>query len=156
MATRYSRRVRVSAKAVIIRDDHLLVAVHRDERGEYYLLPGGGQEPFESLHDALRRECLEEIAARVEVGELLFVRDYIARNHEFADDDPETHQVEIMFACHVPDDYVPQSGAIPDPRQHGVVWLPLAALPSVRLYPAALKAVLAESGSTPAYLGDVN
>jgi 8-oxo-dGTP diphosphatase len=148
--------VRVSAKAVIIRDDHLLVTAHRDESGEYYLLPGGGQERFESLHDALRRECLEEIAARVEVGELLFVRDYIARNHEFAADDPQTQQVEIMFACRVPDDYIPRSGAIPDPRQHGVVWLPLTALPSVRLYPAALKPVLARSDRTPAYLGDVN
>src|SRR5690606_18703491 len=38
------RYVRVSAKAVIIRADHLLVTAHRDERGEYYLLPGGGQE----------------------------------------------------------------------------------------------------------------
>src|SRR5262245_56058956 len=55
---RYSAAmIRVSAKAVIVRDDKLLVIAHRDADGEYFLLPGGGQERFESLHDALRREC---------------------------------------------------------------------------------------------------
>ena len=140
---------------MIIRDELLLVTVHRDDQGEYYLLPGGGQERFEPLHDTLRRECREEIAADVEVGELLFVRDYIARNHEFAATD-DAHQVEIMFACRVADDYVPQSGANPDPRQHGATWLPLAALATVRLYPAALKPLLAARATTPIYLGDVN
>lgn len=140
---------------MIIRDEQLLVTVHRDDQGDYYLLPGGGQERFEPLHDTLRRECREEIAADIEVGELLFVRDYIGRNHEFAATD-DAHQVEIMFACRVPDDYVPQSGAIPDPRQHGATWLPLATLASARLYPAALKPLLVARSKTPMYLGDVN
>lgn len=146
---------RISAKAVIIRDGNLLVTAHRDADGEYYLLPGGGQEQFEPLHETLRRECREEIAADVEVGELLFVRDYIARNHEFAATD-DAHQVEIMFACRVAADYVPKSGAVPDPRQHGATWISLAALPSLRLYPAALKPLLAARATTPIYLGDVN
>jgi len=37
--------VRVSAKAVIIRDRRILVIAHRDDDGEYYVLPRGGQEP---------------------------------------------------------------------------------------------------------------
>ncbi len=40
---------RVSAKAVIVRDDQLIVIVKRDAGGEYYALPGGGQEDFETL-----------------------------------------------------------------------------------------------------------
>ena len=148
--------IRVSAKAVIIRDGKLLVLAHRDEQGEYYTLPGGGQEPFEPLDEAVRRECMEEIATSVEVGELLFVRDYIARNHEFAAQEPETHAVEIMFACRVPEDYVPASGTVPDPAQHGVVWIPLDELESRRLYPAALKAVLAARTLRAQYIGDAN
>jgi len=103
---------RVSAKAVIIRDDKLLVIVKRDNQGDYFLLPGGGQDMFESLHATLRRECLEEIAAEVEPGDLLFVRDYIARNHEFAAEEPETHQLDLMFACTVPADYEPGVGHV--------------------------------------------
>ena len=140
---------------MIIRDDQLLVLAHRDDQGEYFTLPGGGVEQYEPLHEALRRECREEIAADIEVGELLFVRDYIARNHEFAATD-DAHQVELMFACRVRDDYVPRSGAVPDPRQHGATWLPLAALRTVRLYPAALKPLLVARTKPAVYLGDVN
>jgi hypothetical protein len=48
---------RKSAKAVIVRDEKLLVIVKRGAEGEYFVLPGGGQEHLESLPDALRREC---------------------------------------------------------------------------------------------------
>jgi ADP-ribose pyrophosphatase YjhB (NUDIX family) len=148
--------IRVSAKAVIIRDDKLLVIACHDSAGDFYLLPGGGQDKFESLADAVRRECREEIATDVEVGDVLFVRDYIGRNHEFADTEQETHAVEVMFACRVPDDYTPTRGAVPDPWQHGVTWIALDELPRVRLYPAALSAVLAARTSVARYLGDVN
>lgn len=148
---------RISAKAVIIRDHQLLVIVKRGPEGEYYILPGGGQHLFETLEDAVKRECLEELGVDVQVGELLFVRDYIARNHEFADQDPDVHQVEIMFACRVPDEYVPRMGSAPDTDQSGAAWLPVRELASARLYPAALKRVLADGGGTmQAYLGDVN
>src|SRR5687767_12903490 len=125
--------IRVSAKAVIVRDGKLLVIACRDSAGEFYMLPGGGQDKFESLPEALRRECREEIGTDVEVGELLFVRDYIGRNHEFAGSEQETHAVEIMFACSVPDDYVPTTGNVPDPAQFAVAWIALDELARLRL-----------------------
>src|SRR3569832_452652 len=115
---------RESAKAVIIRDDKLLVIVKRDRQGEYFLLPGGGQDTIESLLATLRRECLEEIAAEVEPGDLLFVRAYIARTHEYAAAEPEAHQLDLMFACAVPAYYEPGSGQVPDNALTGVRWLP--------------------------------
>jgi ADP-ribose pyrophosphatase YjhB (NUDIX family) len=145
---------RISAKAIIIRDRRLLVVVHRDADGAWYSLPGGGQEPFETLPDALRRECLEEIDAVVEVGELLHVRDYIGRHHEFADADRDVHQVELMFAASVPGDYTPRIGAGADSNQVSTSWLPLDALATARLFPAALKAALVTGA--PVYLGAVN
>src|SRR5262245_52087484 len=134
---------RNAVKAVIIRDEQLLVIVKRDPDGEYFILPGGGQEHCESMPEALRRECMEEIGARVEVGELLFVRDYIGRNHEFAAEQPDVHQVELIFACRVPDGYTPRMGDAPDPGEVDVRWLPIATLAGARLYPAALKVALA-------------
>jgi 8-oxo-dGTP diphosphatase len=145
---------RISAKAIIVRDGQLLVIVHRDADGEWYSLPGGGQESFETLPDAVRRECLEEIGAVVEVGELLHVRDYIGRHHEFADADADAHQVELMFAVSVPDDYTPRIGTGPDTGQIGTRWLALDELATARLFPAALKAALVTGA--PVYLGDVN
>jgi ADP-ribose pyrophosphatase YjhB (NUDIX family) len=155
------KAIRNSAKAIIIRDRRLLVIGKRDRDGLYYLLPGGGQLPGETFHDAVRRECREEIDAAVEVGPLLFIREYIGRNHEFAQTDGDTHQIEFMFACEVGGDYVEaHAGHEPDTGQQGVYWLELDHLMEHRLYPMALRRRLAAmprgSAADEVYLGDIN
>ncbi len=150
--------IRVAPKAIIIEDDRLL-AIHLAHRnGDWYGLPGGGQEPGETMHEALRRECLEEIGVEVEIHDILFVRDYLFGNHEFAEDDPDTHQVEVMFECTLVGGEHPKVSITPDTDQLGVAWLDLAQLHRYRLYPKVL-ADLLKNGipSGPArYLGDVN
>ncbi|MDQ3702543.1 MAG: NUDIX domain-containing protein [Chloroflexota bacterium] len=157
------RPIRVAAKAVIIRDGKLLVTRNVDDEGEWYILPGGGQEPGETLPEALQRECREEIGVDVDVRELLYVRDYIGRHHEFAAQDGAAHGLELMFACTIRPGQVPRNGPLPDGPQVGVAWLNLAELARHRLYPQALKRVLTapERNGTPdgphgVYLGDVN
>lgn len=150
--------VRNSAKAIIIRDGCILLIRNRDADGDWYILPGGGQNHGETLHDALRRECREEIGSDVQVGELKLIREYIGRNHEFADHDGAMHQVEFMFECRIDEAYTPGSGHTPDTYQTGVAWLPLADLGRFRLYPKVLIALLGnglrDTGCV--YLGDVN
>ena len=148
--------VRLSVKAIIIQDGRLLVLKNQDEAGDWYSLPGGGQDHGETIPAALNRECLEEIGARVTVGRLRFLRDYIASHHEFADTDGGFHQVELMFACELRD--APRAGSLPDGMQTGIAWLALDALGGHRLYPGVLKRLLAaqDSHDTPVYLGDVN
>lgn len=152
------KAIRNSAKALIVRDGTVLCIRKADEQGIYHILPGGGQEHDESLHDALRRECREEIAVEIEVGDLRFVRDYIGRNHEYADVDPHTHAVELMFLCALRPGAEPSNGETPDNGQIGVVWVPRRELVRARLYPIALARVLAADDwtSAPIYLGDVN
>ena len=147
---------RISVKALIIEAGKILLPLHRDDDGEYFILPGGGQEPGESLADALLRECKEELGVDVAVGELLGARDYIAKNHEFAATD-DAHQVELMFRCTRTSDAEPALGTVPDPRQVGVRWIALAQLDHVRFYPRRLARILAANGvHTFGYLGDVN
>lgn len=151
-------RTRNSAKAIIIRDGHLLVTSNVDKDFVWYLLPGGGQQFGETLTEALQRECQEEIGVNVQVGDLQFVREYIGKNHEFADADGESHQVEFMFACEIDAGYEPRNGPAADTYQVEVVWLPLADARLGRLYPRALGALLAEEPATSrvVYIGDVN
>ena len=147
--------VRTSTKAIIIQDEALLVIVGKGETGEeFYYLPGGGQEKFETLEQALKRECLEEIDARVIVGDILFVRDYIARNHEFAAFDPNFHQLDLFFECSLEPGETPQNGSSPDSTQQGVMWLKLIDLETAKLYPQELKTALRSRDRV--YLGDVN
>lgn len=48
------RSVRLSVKAIIIREGRLLVLKCRDEDGVWYALPGGGQVAGETLDEAFK------------------------------------------------------------------------------------------------------
>ncbi len=152
------KHIRNSAKAVIIQENRLLVLRKQDVLSAYAVLPGGGQRKGETLPEALVRECLEEINAPVNVGELLFVRDYIADNHEFAEYSEHLHQVEFYFACTLPQGVELGNGSHPDPGQLEVCWVALNALDEANLYPRQLVPYLAnlQAVNRTVYLGDVN
>ena len=65
--------IRVGAKAVIVRDDMILLVKYDDENGPHYNCPGGGHQSGETVRETLAREVLEETAAEVVVGDLLLV-----------------------------------------------------------------------------------
>lgn len=150
--------IRNSAKAIIISNFQILLTKNEDTFGVFYLLPGGGQEPEENIHEALKRECMEEISSEVLIKDIVFVRDYIGRNHEYAEWDGEMHQIEYMFECELISKNEPASGHIPDNAQIGVEWVDLRKFSEIRIYPSILKRVIHEDGSLEkiVYLGDVN
>lgn len=92
----------------------------KPERGDYLSLPGGKQDPGETLTECVIRECEEEIGATVVVGRLLHVAETFR-------DKPRgrRHQLDVLFACHLPEDYLPQLGVHPDPSQIATAWVPL-------------------------------
>ncbi|KLU58373.1 NUDIX domain-containing protein [Paenibacillus sp. FSL K6-1122] len=149
--------IRNSAKAVIVQDGRLLVIRLEDQYGTAYVFPGGGQEKGEELKDAVARECLEEIGQAVNVGELLHIREYIGKNHEFAEWDADIHQVEFYFACSLIDpEATVFEGSNPDDHQVAVEWIALEELSQIRLYPKTIGELLLQSGSSSIYLGDLN
>lgn len=137
--------IRNSAKALIIRDGCLLVMRMQDERGVFFILPGGGQEPGETLAQAVRRECAEELGARVEVHELRFIREYIG----------PTHQVEFIFRCKLISEPGAADALVPDTGQLGFDWLPLSRLMETLFYPLGLRPLLdgAPAADQAIYLG---
>ncbi|WFA83701.1 NUDIX domain-containing protein [Paenibacillus amylolyticus] len=149
--------IRNSAKAVIVQDGRLLVIRLEDQYGTAYVFPGGGQEKGEELKDAVARECLEEIGQAVNVGELLHIREYIGKNHEFAEWDADIHQVEFYFACSLIDPAATIfEGSNPDDHQVAVEWIALEELSNIRLYPKTIGELLLKSDSSSIYLGDLN
>ena len=84
---------------------------------------------------AVIRECQEEIGRKVEVRDLLHVREYIGSNHEFAEWDSDVHQVEFYFECNLADAGDTFLGHNPDEYQVGVEWIDLSALDDIRVYP---------------------
>jgi 8-oxo-dGTP pyrophosphatase MutT (NUDIX family) len=150
--------IRNSAKALIVDNNKVLAIKLRDKVGFWYTLPGGGQDPGETLVETLKRECFEEIGAEVEIRELRFIREYIGGYHEFAETDGDVHAIEFMFECRLADGAEPGSGIEPDPGQLGVEWLEISRLDKYRLYPLALRPLIGRYGErdAPIYLGDVN
>ena len=150
--------VRVSVKAIVLLDGRILLAKHRDSEGVWYCLPGGGQEHGETVEAALVRECAEETGLRVVPGHLLFVRDYIAAHHEFADEDQGAHQIELMFRCELANEDRDPAMRTGDRMQIGAEWVELSRLREYRFYPKVLAGLLAGGIPTDGavYLGDVN
>ncbi len=150
--------IRNSAKALIVKDGKLLCTKNEDMFGTFYLLPGGGQEKGETLQEALKRECMEEISAEVDIGELKFIREYIGKNHEFKEWDSEIHQVEFIFVCTIKPGSKIGNGIVPDSMQTGVEWLEISNLGACRLYPKTLSTLVSSDGgfSGKIYLGDTN
>ncbi|WP_233516719.1 NUDIX domain-containing protein [Paenibacillus curdlanolyticus] len=148
--------MRMATKAIIRKDDQLLLIKFEDERGVQYGFPGGGQEHGETLHQAIVRECLEEIGQDVEPLALLYVREYIGANHGLSDRESAFHQVECYFECKLLSDRPFDSASVPDTNQIGVEWVPLEQLDDIMLVPQSLGRIIRSGEASPVYVGDIN
>jgi 8-oxo-dGTP diphosphatase len=152
------RTIRTAARAIVICDGKLLAVKMRDRQGVFYILPGGGQKPGETLEQTVRRECMEEVGVAVTVERLLYVREYIGRNHVFSTRHAAFHQVEHVFQCKVDNPHSVCPGSETDNLQVGVSWLALDHIQAIRFYPECLRPFLRPDGCHPPalYLGDCN
>jgi 8-oxo-dGTP pyrophosphatase MutT (NUDIX family) len=152
------RKIRTATRAIIIHENNLLAIKMRDRSGEFYLLPGGGQNHGETLKECLIRECYEELGVQVRVDQLLYMREYIGKNHQFRSIHGTFHQVESVFRCHLSQPDAPFSSIEKDKKQVGIEWLPLAKLSQYPLLPSSIKAYFSSSDFSPpeVYLGDTN
>ncbi len=150
--------VRTAVRAVVIDGGRILAVRLRDRDGDFHLLPGGGQKSGETMHDTLRRECMEELGVSIRIGEFLFVREYIGRNHDFSYRHANFHQVEVVFRCELEGASLLRMGSGRDMRQVGFDWLDLSTLGEQRFFPKVL-ADFVKDGEIVVprhYLGDVN
>ncbi len=64
--------MRISSRAVIFRDNKIVLIYRKRDNMEYYVLPGGGQEEYENKEECIVRECKEELGINVEVIKQLY------------------------------------------------------------------------------------
>jgi 8-oxo-dGTP diphosphatase len=146
--------LRYAAKALIIENERLLCLRKEGDIGKYYVLPGGGQEPGELLAGALVRECLEELGARVEVGRLRFVQEYVGSNHLFKDVHGRMHFVNLYFECRLLEPALTHPLS-PDTGQVGLEWLEISRLGEAAFFPRVLAGRLgSDAEDATVYLGD--
>jgi 8-oxo-dGTP diphosphatase len=93
----YPQRPVLAVSAAIIRDNRVLIVRRAKTPSEgLYTLPGGGVEPGESLHEAIKREVKEEAGITIEPAALAGYREAIERD---ADGKVARHFVIMAFAC---------------------------------------------------------
>ena len=125
---------RLAVRAVILRDDRLLLVNAWKGGTHLWCAPGGGVEVHQSLPDALAREVREETGLIVAVGVPCLV-------NEFHDPEGSFHQVDVFFRCAILSG--DPEGGWEDPE--GVVthrrWVTRGEMGRLRVRPGSLAAV---------------
>jgi len=142
------RKIRNSAKALIIKDGKMLASKINDKGDVFYIMPGGGQDTEELLPDTVKRECAEEMGIVVEPKSLVFVVEGL-HGESF-------HRVDLVFLC----DYIGEiknAEIYGDKNQIGFEWLSIENLMNEPLYPSKLRLQiirLFNNEKTDVYLGN--
>jgi ADP-ribose pyrophosphatase YjhB (NUDIX family) len=148
--------IRSTAKAIILDEHKILLNKCRDKHnGDYYSLPGGGQLTYETLTDAVMRECLEETGYSVKPKRCAALCEEICDSEEFREKFPEyAHKMYHIFICSLNgrDKAVPTET---DDMQIGIEWIELGKLSGVRLLPDLVGTNLQQiiDGASPLFLG---
>ena len=144
------QQTRICAKALVIKDGHVLLSKERGKQGEVlYFMPGGGLEAGELLPETVRRECLEECGLEVNPTALAFVVE--GKWHG-------VHRIDFVFSC----DYVRETGDLGtkwDKCQIGFEWVDIENIANEPLYPRKLRSATLNYHNNKAaevYLGSEN
>ena len=87
------RKFRVSAGAIVIRGDEILLVRAKNSEGKDFLVgPGGGVESDEGINQACIREVQEETGIEVRPCKILFIEDLVWENKRV---------VKVWFLCDV-------------------------------------------------------
>jgi len=148
--------IRSTAKAIIINDKKVLLNKCYDKNhGDYYALPGGGQRQYETLHEALVRECLEETGYTVVPVRFAALCEEICLNEEFRKKYSDyAHKIYHIFVCKLASEDI-QTPTEKDEMQVSCEWVDIDSLQQLRVLPKALGDSINNiiSNTAPVFLG---
>lgn len=150
--------MRSTCKAIVIDNGKILLNKCHDEHyGQYYSLPGGGQETDEFLTEAIIREVLEETGYTVVPERFVGLGEEICLNEEMRKAYPGyIHKMYHIYLCHL-DDVAKAAPTEVDQMQDGSVWIPLEEAEKALIMPEMvrknLKAMV--EGEHPMFLDSV-
>jgi 8-oxo-dGTP pyrophosphatase MutT (NUDIX family) len=141
--------IRTVVKALIIDNGKLLVNKNISTLGDtwpgfpngmvHYDLPGGGQNRYETLVEALRRECLEETGYAVVPDRLAAVFEEISANETVRlHHERHAHRIFFFYICHL----TGEPALAPTEQDFDMVgseWVEIEKVKYLPLYPIPLR-----------------
>ena len=89
------KKIKIKSRGLIFNEEKLLVVKHKES--ENIGLPGGHLEYGEGILDCLKRELFEELGVLPEVGQLLYVNNFLTK---------DTQYIEFFFEIKNSKDYL--------------------------------------------------
>jgi len=131
--------IRSTAKALIVRDGKILLNSCFDSyNGIYYSLPGGGQNQYETMEQALIRECLEETGHKVRIERFAALCEEISMSEEYREMYPYySHKIYHIFLCGIEQENAEEPTEL-DSEQTGSEWIGFQELSGIKLLPTLL------------------
>lgn len=150
--------VRSTVKAIILHEGKVLLNRCKDPfNGEYYSLPGGGQQQFETMAEALYRECLEETGYSVEPVRFAALMEEICldpfiREHYLQ----YAHKMLHLFVCRLSSTERIEPTET-DESQIAIEWVPVEDVPKSNLLPKEVRAAFTRliTEDAPQFLGSI-
>jgi len=143
--------IRNSAKALILSDDGRQILLNKSQNSLddmwheypngmiYYDLPGGGQNQYETLEEAVKRECLEETGLTLEVERLAAIYEEISINEKFRESYEEyAHKIFFIFICRVSGEHIAPVTET-DLDMIGTEWVDIDNIKNIEFYPETIK-----------------
>lgn len=93
---------RVCVRGLIYKDGKLFGQKLNNANGDWWCTPGGGIDPMESLHGALKREIVEETGVEPVIGRLILVQQFATKGQTSHGED---EQLEFFFLVENADAY---------------------------------------------------
>ncbi|MEE4194572.1 MAG: NUDIX domain-containing protein [Anaerolineae bacterium] len=124
----------INVRGAIIQKDQVLLLKMSDESGMFFTFPGATVHHGESLYEALHRGISVSTGAKVDIGRLLMVWEYIPERENFRYGDRQ--KLTVLFLARIMPGNKPQQPLISDPNQIDVLWMPLDVLDELPLIPA--------------------
>ena len=150
--------IRNTAKAILLHHKKILVNKCRTDDGEvYYDLPGGGQNQFETMEDAVVREVLEETGYKVKVERFIALAEEIHDNNAIKEQAFDySHRIIHVFLAMLLDENQSECSET-DFQQETSMWLSIEEANKLVFRPSLLTGRVRDivESDNPQYLGSV-
>ena len=136
--------------SVFVRDGHVLL--HRGMADDFWTLPGGRPELYETSRDAIVREMQEEMGLHVEIQRLLWVVENF-----FEYEGENAHELSFFYLMGLPkesgrDDVTKEFTGFEGDLPIVFRWFAIDQLAQAPLYPTFLRRALADLPASPEHV----